>query len=294
MIIILFFTWNILLCATSSRLLKGPDENKKRIASIREQAKSCTTFECFGEKCYQLKEYVKIYHVQNIEDFAKFYEKDLKERGWWHSGQDAIKEIKENSYRAMTLQNNDIVVFDTYSPPEGKMNFDQLHELCHVLAGDGGITPNFNHLDGIKIYEGIVNIMAKKFAIQNENLVDLTHISQTYPELTLRLEELFDFFRSENIISNMLFGTGQIILPNNVIEEDEIFKDYYYNGSNRGLVLLTLDVYNKFKFYTHLFKFQSHPGLEYILKKIKNLNHRSFFIYYKDHYFQKILEKALL
>ena len=196
MTILLFFTWTIVLCATSSRRLKADDTNKIAINKIREEAKACTTFQCIGSKCYELRKYVNVHYVKNHENFATIYETDLKNRGWYN-GQNGTDDIITNNFRAMTLINNDIVIYDKYSTQEGKINFDELHELCHVLAGDGGITPNYKLKEGIQFYEGLVNLIAKKFAIKNENLIDTYTLPFTYEKLTSNLEELFEFLNQK-------------------------------------------------------------------------------------------------
>lgn len=68
------------------RKIKGPnDAPQLHVAEIRNKAKQCTTLNCLGEKCYELKPFVKIHYLSNIKDFAKEYEIDLKRRGWYEN-----------------------------------------------------------------------------------------------------------------------------------------------------------------------------------------------------------------
>ena len=75
-----------------------------------------------------------------------------------------------------------------------------------------------------------------------------------------------------NIITHTLSNLDEIN-SSNVLSKDGNFNNYFYS---RGIVLLGLDIYNKFKFFTHLFNFKDHPDLETIIKRL--INYISLFI----------------
>lgn len=82
-------------------------------------------------------------------------------------------------------------MYNKYEVENGKISFDELHELCHILAGEEGLSIGFKLDYGLKVYEGLVNLIVKTFAVNHPQLIDTYTLSFTYPDITHNLEEIF-------------------------------------------------------------------------------------------------------
>ena len=194
-------------------------------------------------------------------------------------------------------------MYNKYEVENGKISFDELHELCHILAGEEGLSIGFKLDYGLKVYEGLVNLIAKTFTVNHPQLIDTYTLSFTYPDITHNLEEIFSVFKNENLIANMLYGTTELTLPDNysnVIkftlkgitelnshnckEKEGTYESVLYS---RGLMVLSKDIYHIFK---DLFtRFHLHPPSFYsIIHSLSDLERTSFFKFYS-----KTLDKIL-
>lgn len=255
----------LLLLISPLQTRKYKNGNVEQIEKIRDEAKNCQTLECMGSKCMQLYPFANVEFVTKIEDFAKMFQQDLIDRGWYQ-GQDVIKDIKDNDYRGLTKKNGDIVIFQKQKTEKGKIPFDLLHELCHLLSGKEGLSYNFKFQSGLKFLEAFINLMAKKYALKNRNLVDTKTLDNTYPLRTKRLEKIFETFENERLAPDILFGTKSFSIPypeynkcakttlnlitlndsnNFFVKKEPNCEEVTYN---RGILLLGNDIYKKINF----------------------------------------------
>lgn len=176
----------------------------KTIPEVREEAKKCKTLYCLGEKAYSLRTMVTVEYIQDSTIFAQKLQEDYKLRGNEKTICEICIENDKNGYHGFTSIDNKVVMLGEKNENDKRLPFSVLHELTHILCGDGGISNNLN--SGTNSFnEALVNDIASNFEEKNPLLISKEGKNLAYPLTTKPLDDLIKVFDIEDKIPIILF-----------------------------------------------------------------------------------------
>ena len=155
--------------------------------------------------------YINTHCINNV-NVQMNYNNILQElKGRKYDIKEAIKAdidfLKDNKNVAFTSIKDEVYVSEPFiyefdgKNLKNKIPFSVFHEAIHVIIGKkGGIIPNFS--DSTYYIESITNYLAKEYAVNHKEQIDVTGIRTFYPYATRFIADCVTFLGNNNFIKD--------------------------------------------------------------------------------------------